>query len=72
MTAAAHFPGVDLMDGHVPAANLNAAGPASWSDAAAEHPSSAESDHSSASWWEKSPTPTPTPTHTHPGPTRTP
>ena len=24
MTAAAHFPGVDLMDGHVPATNLNA------------------------------------------------
>jgi hypothetical protein len=67
VTAAAHFPGVDLMDGHVPPANLNAAGPASWSDAA-EHPSSAESDHSSASWWEKSPTPTPTRTR----PTRTP
>jgi hypothetical protein len=66
VTAAAHFPGVDLMDGHVPPANLNAVGPASWSDAAAEHPSSAESDHSSASWWEKSPT------HTRPGPTRTP
>jgi hypothetical protein len=63
VTAAAHFPGVDLMDGHVPPANLNAAAPASWSDAP-EHPSSAESDHSSASWWEKSPT--------HPGPTRTP
>ena len=30
----------------------------------AEHPSSAESDHSSASWWEKS--------QTHPGPTRAP
>jgi hypothetical protein len=27
VTAAAHFPGVDLMDGHVPATNLNAAGP---------------------------------------------
>jgi hypothetical protein len=63
VTAAAHFPGVDLMDGHVPPANLNAAGPASWSDVA-EHPSSAELDHSSASWWEKSPT--------HPRPTRTP
>jgi hypothetical protein len=63
VTAAAHFPGVDLMDGHAPATNLQAAGPASWSDAA-EHPSSAESDHSSASWWEKSPS--------HPGPTRTP
>ena len=66
VTAAAHFPGVDLMDGHVPPANLNAVGPASWSDAAAEHPSSAGSDHSSASWWEKSPT------HPRPGPTRTP
>src|SRR5690349_21262267 len=55
VTAAAHFPGVDLMDGHVPPANLNAVGPASWSDAAAEHPSSAESDHSSASWWENPP-----------------
>jgi hypothetical protein len=64
VTAAAHFPGVDLMDSHVPPANLNAAGPASWSDAAAEHPGSAESDHSSASWWEKSPA--------HPRPTRTP
>jgi hypothetical protein len=30
----------------------------------AEHPSSAETDHSSVSWWEKS--------HTQPGPTRTP
>jgi hypothetical protein len=29
-----------------------------------EHPSSAESDHSSTPWWEKSPT--------NPGPTRTP
>ncbi|MGH3175233.1 MAG: hypothetical protein ACRDPF_15380, partial [Streptosporangiaceae bacterium] len=94
VTAAAHFPGVDLRDGHVPAANLHAAvpssaggappGPASgWSDSAdladtgptraeptrtappgAEHASSAESDHSSASWWEKS--------HPQPGPTRTP
>jgi len=70
VTAAAHFPGVDLMDGHVPPANLNAVGPASWSDAAAEHPSSADSDHASASWWEKSPTPTPTPTRARP--TRTP
>ncbi|HEX3189978.1 MAG TPA: hypothetical protein VHS30_09355, partial [Streptosporangiaceae bacterium] len=60
VTAAARFPGVDLMDGHVPPANLNAAGPASWSDAA-EHPSSAEPDHSSASWWEKCPPPPPPP-----------
>jgi hypothetical protein len=63
VTAAAHFPGVDLMDGHVSPTDLEAAGPASWSDAA-EHPSSAEPDHSSASWWEKSPT--------HPRPTRIP
>ena len=85
MTAAAHFPGVDLMDAHVPPTDLQAAGPASWSDAAdladagrtraepirtappaTEHPSSAESDHSSASWWEKSHP------HPHSGPTRTP
>ena len=83
MTAAAHFPGVDLRDSQVPVTNLHAAGPASWSDSAdladaghtraeptrtappgAEHPSSAETDHSSASWWQKS--------HTPPGPTRTP
>jgi hypothetical protein len=65
VTAAAHFPGVDLMDGQVPPTDLEAAGPASWSEAT-EHPSSAESDHSAASWWEKSPT------HTRPGPTRAP
>jgi hypothetical protein len=94
VTAAAHFPGVDLMDGQVPAINLNDAGPGSaggappgsasaWSDSAdladagqtraepirtappgTEHPSSAESDHSSVPWWEKS--------QTHPGPTRAP
>ena len=72
VTAAAHFPGVDLTDGHVPATNLNAAAPASvdLADAGptraepirtappgAEHPSSAESDHSSAPWWERSQTP---------------
>jgi hypothetical protein len=79
VTAAAHFPGVDLTDGQVPATNLNAAGPASWPDSAdsadfadagptraepvrtappgTEHPSSAESDHSSAPWWERSQTP---------------
>ena len=83
VTAAAHFPRVDLTDGSAPATNLQAAGPASWSDSAdlhaadqtraepvrtappgAEHPSSAETDHSSASWWEKS--------HIQPGPTRAP
>ena len=84
VTAAAHFPGVDLMDGRVPATDLNAAGPGSAGpDSAAlaaagqtraepirttppgaEHPSSAESDHSSTPWREKS--------QTHPGPTRTP
>ncbi len=84
VTAAAHFPGVDLMDGQVPGINLNDAGQGSaWSDSAdladagptraepirtappgAEHPSSAESDHSSVPWWEKS--------QTHPGPTRAP
>jgi hypothetical protein len=84
VTAAAHFPGVDLMDGRVPVTNLNAAGAGSaGSDSAdlaaagqtraepirtappgTEHPSSAESDHSSTPWWEKS--------QTNPGPTRTP
>jgi hypothetical protein len=93
VTAAAHFPGVDLMDGYVPAPNLDAAGPGSAGPGSAgsaaglesadladagqtraepirtappgtEHPSSAESDHSSTPWWEKS--------QTHPGPTRAP
>jgi hypothetical protein len=87
VTAAAHFPGVDLMDGHVQSADLNDARPHSADFAAghtraepirtappgtehpggqagAEHPSSAESDHSSTPWWQKSPT--------QPGPTRTP
>jgi len=76
VTAAAHFPGVDLMDGNVPATNLNAAGSGSAELAAgqtraepiraghpgAEHPSSAESDHSSVPWWGKS--------QTQAGPTR--
>ena len=60
VTAAAHFPGVDLMDGHVPATNLNAAGPPGpghlGGQAGTEHPGSAESDHSSVPWWEKSQT----------------
>ena len=66
VTAAAHFPGVDLMDGHVPATNLIAAGPPSaghpggtghpGGPPGAEHPSNAGSDHPSVSWWEKSPT----------------
>ena len=92
VTAAAHFPGVDLMDGHVQSADLNdavphSAGPDSahlaaagqtraepirtappgtehpGGQAGAEHPSSAESDHSSTPWWQKS--------QTQPGPTRT-
>jgi hypothetical protein len=81
---AAHFPGVDLMDGHVQSADLSDAGPYSAALAAgqtraepirtapsgtehpggqagAEHPSSAESDHSSTPWWQKS--------QTQPGPT---
>ena len=60
VTAGAHFPGVDLMDGHVPATNLNAAAPPGpghlGGHAGAEHPGSAESDHSSVPWWEKSQT----------------
>ena len=96
VTAAAHFPGVDLRDSNVPATNLHAAGPASaggappgpagrfaWSDSAdlaaagqtraeptrtappgAEHPSSAETDHSSASVVGE--IPHPTGPHPHP------
>jgi hypothetical protein len=61
VTAAAHFPGVDLMDRRVPATDLNAAGqtraePIRTTPPGAEHPSSAESDHSSTPWWEKSQT----------------
>ena len=66
VTAAAHFPGVDLMDGHVPATNLVAAGPPSaghpggtghpGGPPGVEHPSNAGSEHPSVSWWEKSPT----------------
>jgi hypothetical protein len=68
VTAAAHFPGVDLMDGHVPATNLNAATPPPGTghlggQPSAEHPGSAEAGHSSAPWWEKS--------QTQAGPTRT-
>jgi hypothetical protein len=43
-----HFPGVDLMDSHVPQAGFPAADLAD-----AGHPASAETDHPSASWWEK-------------------
>ena len=60
MTAAAHFPDVDLIDGHVPSTNLNAAAPPGpghlGGQAGTEHPGSAESYHSSVSWWEKSQT----------------
>jgi hypothetical protein len=59
VTAAAYFPGVDLMDGHVPATDLNATPPGTehpGGQAGAEHQGSAESDHSSAPWWKKSQT----------------
>jgi hypothetical protein len=69
VTAAAHFPGVDLRDGYVPAPDLMdgyAAGPGSAELAAAgqtrAEPIRAEPDRSSASWWEKS--------QTQAGPTR--
>jgi hypothetical protein len=69
VTAAAHFPDVNLMDGHVPAANLNAAGPTRaepirTAPPATEHPGRPEPEHSSTSWWQKS--------QSQPGPTRTP
>jgi hypothetical protein len=68
VTAAAHFPGVNLMDGHVPPINLNAAAPPPGTghlggQPGTEHPDSAEPGHSSAPWWEKS--------QTQAGPTRT-
>ena len=79
VTAAAHFPGVDLMDSHVPATNFNAASPPGprhrgghlggqpgsqpGSQPGAEHPGSAEPDYSSVPWWQKS--------QTQAGPTRT-
>jgi hypothetical protein len=71
VTAAAHFPGVDLMDGYVPAPDLADAGqtraePIRTAPPGTEHPSSAESEHSSIPWWEKSQT------QTRPGPTRAP
>jgi hypothetical protein len=50
VTAAAHFPGVDLMDGYVPP------GAEHPSSGGSEHPSGAGSGHSSVSWWQKSPT----------------
>jgi hypothetical protein len=56
---AAHFPGVDLMDSHVPQAGFPAtdladAGPGHPSaDPGAGHPASAETGHSAAPWWEK-------------------
>jgi len=66
--AAAHFPGVNLMDGHVPATNLTAAAPPPGTghrggQPGAEHPGSAEPGHSAVPWWEKS--------QTQAGPTRT-
>jgi hypothetical protein len=63
VTAAARFPGVDLIDADVPAAHLNAAGRSGPGRPGPEHPSSAESEHSSVPWWEKS--------QTQAGPTRT-
>jgi hypothetical protein len=71
VTAAAHFPDVNLMDGHVPAANLTAASPPGLrhrgghlgGQPGTEHPDGAEPDYSSVPWWQKSQTQT--------GPTRT-
>jgi hypothetical protein len=65
MPTGGHFPGVDLMDGHVPQAGFPAADLADAGPARAEpnltaqpgpgHPAGAETDHSSASWWDKPP-----------------
>jgi hypothetical protein len=51
---ASQFPGVNLTDGHGPAANPPQAGTPATTPAGAEHPSTAPSaQHSSASWWER-------------------
>ena len=54
------FPGVDLLDGQSAADNVSAGqhpassvGVSSPPSPASKHPSSAEADHSSMSWWEK-------------------
>jgi hypothetical protein len=48
------FPGVNLTDGHGPAANRPEAGTPASTPAGPEHPSTQPSpQHSSASWWEK-------------------
>jgi hypothetical protein len=46
-----HFPGVNLMDGHFPAAELPAA-----ERIHAEHPGRGEADHPSEPWWQKTAT----------------
>jgi hypothetical protein len=64
VTAAAPFPGVNLTDGQVPAANLTAASPLGprhrggplGGQPGPEHPYSAEPDYSSIPWWQKSQT----------------
>jgi hypothetical protein len=51
---ASQFPGVNLTDGHGPAANRPEAGTPASTPAGAEHPSTQpSSQHSSASWWER-------------------
>jgi hypothetical protein len=51
---ASQFPGVDLADGHGPAANRPEAGTPASTPAGPEHPSTQPSpQHGSASWWEK-------------------
>jgi hypothetical protein len=85
VTAAAHFPGVDLIDGHVPATNLNAASPASAArsdsaDLAASEQTRAEpirtpppgTEHQASSELDHPSTPWWEKSQTHPGPTRTP
>ena len=85
VTAAAHFPGVDLTDGHVPATNLNAASPASAArsdsaDLAASEQTRAKpirtpppgTEHQASSESDHPSTPWWEESQTHPGPTRTP
>jgi len=51
---ATQFPGVDLLDSQSPPAAHVAAGHQDASHPSSEHPGSAEAEHRSALWWEKS------------------
>jgi len=62
--AASQFPGVNLLDGHLAAAQPAGTGHVSSPPAGPEHPASGETDHPSLPWWEK--------TQAQPGPSGSP